>query len=114
VCQQSQDRHQQMTLRLGQRAGLFDLVRAAATQVLAQPRPDMGVWRVVMPGQLATNVDVPRQRAGQRRERNLRWQEAAVRAQTFVISLARNLCEPQGIRGSSPMWAGMGSQASGF
>jgi hypothetical protein len=102
-----------MTLRLGQRAGQLDLVRAAVPQLLVQPRPDMGVWRVVMPGQLTTDVDVPRQRAGQRRERNLRWQEAAVRAQTLVISLARNLCEPQGIRGSSPDVGRHGSQASG-
>ena len=114
VCQQSEDRHQQMTLRLGQRGGLLDLVRAAATQLLAQQRSDMGVWRVVMPGQLATDVDVPRQRAGQRRQRDLRWQEAAVRAQTFVISLARNLCEPQGIRGSSPDVGRHGSRGSGF
>src|ERR671924_406200 len=99
-----------MTLRLGQRGRLLDLVRAAATQPLAQPRPDMGIWRVVMPGQLATDVDVPRQRAGQRRERNLRWQEPALRAQTFVISLARNLCEPQGIRGSGPAVGRHGSQ----
>src|SRR5215475_5100148 len=103
-----------MTLPVGQRADPLDLVRPPATQLLAQPRPSMGVWCVVMPGQLATDVDVPRQRAGQRCERNLRWQEAAMRAQTFVISLARSLCEPQGIRVSSPDVGRHGNQRSGY
>ena len=60
-----------------------------------------------MPGQLATELDVPPQRAPQRRERDLRWQKPAMRAQPFLIRLAHNLCEPQRTEAVVPMWVGM-------
>ena len=101
-----------MALRLGQRPGRLDLVRAADTQLVVQPRPDMGLRSVVVPRQLATQVDVPLQRAGQRRERDLRWQEAALRAQPVLVRLPHDLCEPQGVRSAGPDVGRHGSQAS--
>jgi hypothetical protein len=40
VCQQSQDRHEQMALPLGQRAGLLDLVWAGGFDNLSGRNPD--------------------------------------------------------------------------
>src|SRR5262249_13075595 len=78
-----------MTLRLAQRLRLLDLGPAVATQLLIQPGPDVGVLRVVMPGQFAADLDIARQRGGQRREWNLGRQESALRAQALVISRTR-------------------------